>query len=323
MLSLRWISPTGIPFQRPPISNFFSILKINASSGSDIAPIADVHQPREIKMEYTKQSDFSNESSWRLSSAVRQWLALLLIISAVILYPERPAWGGGFEVSAGSDGISGFAQAAPLGQVLGTLAERAGFTVYIDEKLVKAPVSFTLPAALPAEQAIQRMVHPHSYAVVFTKLPSREKLAVEQVKVYTKGDRSASFVKMSDGHTGIPMTGYARGGYVRSDVRLSSGVRSGLSAVRQQVKAPVRFKENAVGFTGFAFDDIRHGPDYRRDTLAMARDYQAYRQEREAYGLRAKNAQMEAAKQHSQNRQSAHRAQRQSSIQQTTNQDYQ
>ena len=272
--------------------------------------------------------EVSNTSKWcpvapalnrPIRSAAKQWLAMLLIIGTAIFIVERPAWGGKFEVDFSSDGIIGFAQETPLGQVLGTLADQTGFTVYIDEKLINTPVTFNLPVTLPTEKAIQRMVHPHSYAMVFTKLPGRQDLTVHQVKVFAKGDHSASVVKMSKGQNTIAMTSHARGGYTRSNGRISSNVRSGMAAVRQQVKAPVQFRENAMGFTGFDFGNIRRGPDYRRDTLAMARDYREYHLDRKAHDLRAKDAQMEAAKQNSRNRQNTYRAQRQSSIEQTVN----
>ena len=297
----HWLGPTG---------------QSRARSRASVPPSWNSTEPQKKRA----WSDNRNATKPPISSAACQWLTLLLIIGAVILFPERPAWGGEFEVNANSDGVSGFSRGMPLGLVLETLANQTGFEVYIDEKLINVPATFTLPVALPAEKAIQRMVHPHSYAMVFTKLPDLEELAVDQVKVYAKGDHSASFVKISKDQQPIAMAGHARGGYVRSDGRTTQGVRSGESAVRQHVKAPVRFRENAMGFTGFDFKDMVHAPDYRIDALAMGRNYRDYRLEREAYALRAKDAQMQAAKQNSNNRQNAYHTQRQSSIQQTVNQ---
>ena len=40
----------------------------------------------------------------RLGLSARQWLWLLLLLSAVILFPERPAWGMAFDVIVESGG---------------------------------------------------------------------------------------------------------------------------------------------------------------------------------------------------------------------------
>ena len=79
-----------------------------------------------------------------LSPAI-QWLSAALLIMAVILFPERPAWGNDFDIHIGPDGIKGFAQRVELIDVLEVLADEGGCTFYNDEEMARIVISFNIP----------------------------------------------------------------------------------------------------------------------------------------------------------------------------------
>ncbi len=246
-----------------------------------------------------------------------RWLWRLLIMGAIVLGAGGSAWALGFDITVDNGRISGYARQAPLGAVLGRLAEQGGYAVYVDDQLIEAPTSFDLPTALPAEEAIERMVHPHSYAILFTKIPGRQQLSIAEIKVYAKGNQNAAFVRMT-GDQAVPgISSYARGGSTDYRDRSANGVQSGLAYARKQVRAPVNITASAMGFSGFNFKDRRRGPDYRPDTLSAAKAYSEYRQQRDALSQRNKKAQITAARQSVENAKNAYRSQRDASIQQT------
>lgn len=129
-----------------------------------------------------------------------QWLSAILLIAAVVLFPERPAWGGGVEIESGPAGIKGVAHQAKLSEVLEILAYETGYAVYLDKALSQTKVSFNIPHTVPAERAIQIMVHPHSHALVYARTSDPLRLQIDQIKVYY-GDPNASASKASDTST--------------------------------------------------------------------------------------------------------------------------
>lgn len=112
-----------------------------------------------------------------------QWLSVLIFAVAVILFPERPAWGADADIHVGPEGIRGFAHQAELGEVMELLADEGGFAIYLDETLVRTRVTFNIPNAIPAQRAIEIIVQPHSSAVVFTDAPERT-LQIHQIRIF-------------------------------------------------------------------------------------------------------------------------------------------
>ena len=145
-----------------------------------------------IKLGRTQQIDLRP----RHSTAV-QWLSALLLIAAVILFPERPAWGGDVEIEAGPAGIRGTAHHARLGEVLEVLAFETGYAVYLDKALTETRVSFNIPNSIAAERAIQIILHPHSHALVYARTSDPLRLQIDQIKVYY-GDPTAPADRTSD-----------------------------------------------------------------------------------------------------------------------------
>lgn len=112
------------------------------------------------------------------------WLSAALLIMAVILFPERPAWGSDFDIDIGPNGIKGYAHEVELIDVLEVLADEGGYTFYIDDEMARIVISFNIPDAITAEHAIGQMIHPYSHAIIFGKVPNSHILKIEQVRIY-------------------------------------------------------------------------------------------------------------------------------------------
>lgn len=79
------------------------------------------------------------------ASPAIQWFSAALLIMAVILFPERPAWGNDFDINIGPNGIKGYAHGVELIDVLEVLADEGGYTFYIDEEMTQTLISFNIP----------------------------------------------------------------------------------------------------------------------------------------------------------------------------------
>lgn len=117
------------------------------------------------------------------SSPAVQWLSAFLFIMAVILFPERPAWGNDLSLCVSPNGIRGYAHQAALEDVLEVLADQGGYTFYMDEALINAAITFNIPNAMPPEKALQRILSPYSYALVCVQIPEH-RVKIEQIQVY-------------------------------------------------------------------------------------------------------------------------------------------
>ncbi len=246
-------------------------------------------------------------------------LMALLMISAFILLSQPSAWGSEFNLDAGPGGIKGFAQQVPLEKILSYLADQNGYVVQIDQALLNTPTTFYFPVAIPPERAIQRIVHPHSLALVFGRVPGKDEPVINQIKVFSKGRRSASYTVLSGNGASTVHDAYLRPGTVRSGVVGGAGVRAGREAVSKYVKPPVIITKSAMGFTGFKYKDSRRGPDYRPDNIAMAQAFANYRTEREGLLKRSGGDQLISAKQATEAKKNEYRKSRTVSLQKTIN----
>ena len=58
---------------------------------------------------------------WQSSAVL--WLSIIMLIAVVILFPERPAWGGDRMIEADPAGINGAAHGAKLADVVKVMAD--------------------------------------------------------------------------------------------------------------------------------------------------------------------------------------------------------
>ena len=255
---------------------------------------------------------------WPLRPISRVFLlgiTAVLLMGAILLI-SRPAWARGFQIETGSGLIKGHAQQARLGDVLNHLAQRNGYKVFIDEKLVSIPVTFDIPVALNVEKAIRRIVHPYSYAFVFTRLPENKGLRIDQIKVFSRGSQPSNYLLLTgDGSAPAISSSYVRGSSSAGASR--NQVRAGRAAVGRHVKPVVEITKSSMGFTGFSFHDRRRGPDYTPNTLTLAKSYADYRKQRKALENRGSKAVLLDAQRKAEQEKMKWRSQRTASIQQT------
>jgi hypothetical protein len=279
-----------------------------------------------MKSRSTRQHGFrpvSSRESWfsrnlRHAGNLKR-LSLLIIIGVFLLFPERPAWGGEFNLQSGPEGIRGYAKHATLEEVLDYLAHCNGYVIQVDQDLLDAPTTFSIPAAIPAERAIQRIVHPHSLALVFRRPTGSQKPVIRQIKVFNKGTRSASFALLSGDGSQAVYASYARRGGIRPGMVGGRRVRSGRQAFQKHVRPPVVITKSSMGFTGFNTRNNRAGPDYRPTPAAMAQAYTNYRTERNALNARTQVAKLNSAKQEIEQEKTHYRSGRTPALQKTIN----
>jgi hypothetical protein len=250
-------------------------------------------------------------------STFRAWMSALVFIG-VLLLVGLPAHANDFFLETGSNWIKGRAQEARLADVLGNLAERSGYSIYIDKKLADVPVTFEIPVALEAEKAIRRIVHPYSYALVFTRVPGSGIIRVQQIKVFSEGSQSAQYILLAGkGTAPVTAASYARGNYSDSRRITKGHVQAGAAAAQRQIRPAIEITKSSLGFTGYRFRDSKRGPDYRPTARTMAKAYAQYRQEREALQDRSDSAVLLNSHKKAEQKKSAYRSQRTETIQQT------
>lgn len=246
-------------------------------------------------------------------------LAVLLIIGAAALLPERAVWAGEFKLQTGPGTIQGYGRQVALGEVLSFLAQHNGYVVQIDQALLDVPTTFFIPVPMPAERAIQRIVHPHSLALVFNRVAGKSEPVISQIKVFDKGSQSSSYAMLSGNGTPISHASYGRYNGARSENKGRQRVQAGRAAVDAHVQPPVIFKKSSLGFTGFKFKDSLRGPDYRLNRMTMANSYADYRAERKALNTRVDHATLLAAQRKVEQEKAKYRSGRTASLRQTIN----
>jgi hypothetical protein len=246
-----------------------------------------------------------------------------LVVFFGLLSTLTPAWGAEISLQVRDDRIQGYAHQARLEAVLGELAAQTGFTIFIDESLVDTEVNFDIPTALTAEKAIKRIVQPHSYALVFTRVPGQADIRIEQIKVFNEGNQAAGFVTVTSGNGAVEVQpSYGRGDTPErlANAASHSVVHAGPEGVRTHVRPPVEFSTNSMGFTGFNFRSRGKGPDYRPSTLTMAKAYAQYRTERQRSEQRSQSNLLRTFHQQELKVQNQYQQQRTQSVQQNTTQ---
>jgi hypothetical protein len=127
----------------------------------------------------------------------------------------------------------GQAHEARLGNILGNPAERCGYTIFLDEKLVAVPVTFDIPAEHEAEKSIRRIARPYNYALVFTRVPGKPVSRSEQLKVFSKDSQAAQCALMCENGSGLTVKSfYVHGGTGGSGRTTGSGIQAGMATVQ-------------------------------------------------------------------------------------------
>lgn len=250
---------------------------------------------------------------------IKLTLALFILACCV------PAFAGQSEIDVGPDWIKGKADAAPLGKVLAQVAEKAGYAIYIDEKLQKVPVTFTIKEKITPQRAIRRMVRPHSYAVVFGGEAEDDASNILEVWVFRKGQQlKARYVALK--RTTRPSPSDVSGSLGKGDVDAASGAAASSEAPGAGVGRSIEGKNllrrdltvtrSIFGTPVIKSRDRSKGPDYRPNAFEMRQAYKEYqraKREEERHRARAMHKQ---AQQRSEQERARARAQRNEELKQ-------
>ncbi|MCP4746402.1 MAG: hypothetical protein GY874_09720 [Desulfobacteraceae bacterium] len=249
-----------------------------------------------------KKKEFKSKTIWQftawaacrsakpVSANAIQWIPALVVVGVLLLF-GMTAQASDFLLETGDNWIKGQGLNVNLGDVLTHLAQRTGFTIYMDEKLAQATVSFDICAPLDSEKAIRQIVKPHNYAMVFARVPGKKDIQIQQVKVFEKSNTPSSYIVLT-GSSAAPRSSasYARETSSASGGKSKLGATiAGPAAARKIIKPPVQITKSSLGFTGFRYKSKYPAPDYRPSSTAMAKSYSKYRQEGIALKARSEN----------------------------------
>ena len=239
----------------------------------------------------------------KLSEPMRPSWTLKLFLILTVFCATPAAWAGTCRIEAGRDWIAGRADAVPLGQVLAQLSEKTGYTIYVDEELVSEPVSFEISGKMGSEDALRRIIQPHSYATVYGKRSDSTGFDVLEVRIYTQGRRNGvHYVPLypAAGSAGSTEAGYdsAKDGYAGAAANPPApgfGNRSGAMALSSRsISNPAAVIQSRYGARRGAFGqgllttgNQGRGPDYRPSDAEMKAAYAAFRQDQNDYRKRA------------------------------------
>lgn len=207
-------------------------------------------------------------------------LSVMLLISTV-------AFSGECVIRADADQISGKADNVPLGQVMDLLVEKTGYTVFMDKRLDQEPATFFIPAGMTPDQAIRKIVKPHSYAITFVK--SGKSCRVRDIRVYPKEAdpvraeyRTYSREKLSDAKTAA----------ASSAIVSSSSKPAGRPILRKDwVKTRPALKKDAFGAPMRKVGPLDRGPDFRPTVYQMRNAHRRFVADKKKHETKTRQAQ--------------------------------
>lgn len=218
-----------------------------------------------------------------MKHVLRAFVFLLILTSCAL------ANAGPVRIEAGSDGITGSADAAPLGQVLTVLAEKIGCDIYIDAPLVDVPVFFNIKEKLTPEKTIQRIVRPYSYAMVFDSESTEGEPRILEVWIFRKGEQhSASYLPLQteDTHS-TDASGSSEAKDSRGAAPLGTLTEPGRTIDgKDMVRRDLHVNKSAFGTPVVESRDKRNGPDYRPSAHEMRLAYERYQLAKQREELR-------------------------------------
>lgn len=257
-----------------------------------------------------------NRSKTRSRFKTHLCMIVILVLTGMLMGLAGPAAASKVSIEAGSHWIKGSAHQAPLGEVLSRLSDETGCEIFIDEKLYDTPVTFDMPEPVPSEQAIRRMIHPYSNAMVYEAVPGTDQIRIQQIKVFDEGGPVARYIHaVGHGGQGASQSHALGSGETRLSTLLSSkGISTGQSAVQKIVRPALTVGKGALGLPRFNYGGKPHGPDFRPTSETMRKAYAKYQQERQAYARRSEQANMLSGRQQAMQNQARYRYQRMQAI---------
>jgi len=235
----------------------------------------------------------------RIFSSIPSKLLFKLFLILMIVVNTPSSWSADLKIEAGPDWIKGRADEVPLGQVLTQVAEKTGYAVHVDEDLMDLPISFDILDKMSSEDALRRMIHPHSYAMVYNKRSDENIFDILEVRVYTKGRQTtARYTSVTPGSTRSTGSSEESSGF-HDPAASANGHGPGLAGApsgpsldpRSFVSQPTVGKEGAFGQGMTGSGDPAKGPDYRLSPDERHQAYIEFQQDKQAYQRRVAVAQ--------------------------------
>lgn len=213
------------------------------------------------------------EAKERINSMLKFLLSLILAL--FILTHSVPSFSAPLEIQVGPGWIMGKGDGVALGKVLTEVTKKSGYPIFVDEKLLKTPVSFNIEDKLAPERFIKRIVRPHSYAIVFGSEDKNNVSTIHEVWVFPKGQQFKSrYADLSAASVGVNAAVSSSSGDV-------SGISGGKSVdPKRIVKRSLHVKETAYGGSSFTYKDPKKGPDYRPTQSQIQEAYWKFRSEK-------------------------------------------
>lgn len=271
-----------------------------------------------MKQFKTKQRNTKMEIKCFVKSKLTLLYFIILCVALSFL-PPASIRAETFSVKTGPNWITGYADMAPLSKVAKALSDQTGYQFKIDDSLMDAPISFHFPGRLPHEEAIKRMVRPHSYAMVLEKKSGDNHLTILEIKVFNKANKdNTRFVAIGSSGYGLSSTGGLSGSDTASVVRskvINNGIPMGPNGDRGLARKDFDIRENAFGAPLRYRRDRSKGPDYRRSGYQIKKDYENYKSDKETYEKQQSSSEFIQARQEDYRMQIESRYYREASLQ--------
>jgi hypothetical protein len=243
---------------------------------------------------------FFNQAFKNLRPTLMQFVAMLLMVFFVTV-PAVLA--GNCRIESGPDWIRGKAEMAPLGHVLKQLSEKTGYSIFVDQDLLDEPVSFEITGEMESEDALRRIIHPHSSALVYNKKSDGNGFDILEVRIYTKGRRkSVRYVPLNppygsrsnstpdygvSGNRGRSTTDSASSSSYRGRSGITPSAHGSLCDPRATIRQRYGGKKGAFGQSMPASGNSKKGPDLRPSASEMKQAYTKFKQDKKDYRQRS------------------------------------
>lgn len=248
------------------------------------------------------------------TDSISQMARVFLAAGIWLLCSALPVLGESCDISVTDEGITGNAQQIPLSNALSQLASKAGYTILVDKNIQFVPVTFRMNSRMTPEKAIQRIVHPYNYAIVYGAGERKGEYTVIEIRVYgEKAGQSLEYATITSRSTALleaERKGTGDSDNEKSAVGLAvkaAAPDAGRSiAGKQLVKQNFITQKNAFGQPVIGKRSPFLGPDYRPTTAQLRNAYQRYQATKKFQQQRAaQSAKMSAKRKYEQQKSKA------------------
>ena len=219
-------------------------------------------------------------------------VSLSFLFAIIALYPSK-ALASDFRIDVSQEGISGYADNAPLKDILSDISSKTGCNIYLNEKLSNAKTSFYIANKISNEKAIKLIIQPNSNIMVFG-LNEKKEHYISDIKVYPKGVKTGKYMSLHD-NARVASYGSSNNSssYVVNSYRQSSGVDSndvGRSLPERYKSKIYNVEKSAFGTPVLKKNKSEKGPGNSLNSSNMKKAYAKYRAEKKSYENRVSSS---------------------------------